>query len=107
MATMLSLSILSSSAVYANANPANSRCGMDTTANPPVPCTVLTGQRLTIEHVSGYALFFTSANTTLAVSLLVTDPALGLAGDTFHTFVATKTRLLAARIPSRSPRLSS
>jgi hypothetical protein len=58
---------------------------------PPTPCTVPAGRRLIIDHVSGYVFRPTSTNTTVAVSLVVTDAGLGLAGAAFHTFVATKT----------------
>lgn len=49
------------------------------------------GQRLIIDHVSGYAFLPTSANTTVAVSILITDSQLGLDSAALHIFVATKT----------------
>jgi hypothetical protein len=55
------------------------------------PCTVPAGQRLIIDHVSGYTFRPTSADTTASVVMVVTDPALGLNGGAFHTFIATKT----------------
>ena len=61
---------------------------------PPSPCPVPAGQRLIIEHVSGYAFLPTSTDTTVAVSIAIKDPQLGLGGVgelAFHTFVATKT----------------
>ena len=69
-------------------------CGTDPQSPidfPASPCTVPTGQRLIIEHVSGYAFLPTSTDTTVAVSLVITDAALGLSDAAFHTFVATKT----------------
>jgi hypothetical protein len=64
----------------------NGACG---TANNP--CEVPVGQRLIIEHVSGFVLIRNTADTNTGVSLLVTDPQLGLIGNAFHVFVATKT----------------
>jgi hypothetical protein len=69
-------------------------CG--TRSNHPVPqaaipCTVPAGQRLIIEHISGYAFAFSSTDTTLAASIVVTIPPLGVNEAAFHTFVATKT----------------
>lgn len=66
-------------------------CGTLPFPNVPSRCTVPTGQRLIIEHVSGYAFLPASTSTTAAVSLVITDPALGLQEAAFHTFVATKT----------------
>ncbi|MGZ8425622.1 MAG: hypothetical protein ACXWYD_11790 [Candidatus Binatia bacterium] len=67
-------------------------CGTDPSgAFPPSPCTVPSGQRLIIEHVSGYVFLPTSTNTTTGVSIVITDPGLGLSSAAFHNFVATKT----------------
>lgn len=96
---LLSSSLLSSSAaaiepekqpIYSNTL-GGLLCGTHFPPSPPSPCTVPAGQRLIIEHVSGYDFVPTSASTTVAVSLVVTDPALGLNEAAFHTFVATKT----------------
>src|ERR1043166_556084 len=54
-------------------------------------CTVPAGQRLIIEHVSGYVFRPTSSNTATAVSMVINDAGLGLKGNSFHSFVATKT----------------
>jgi hypothetical protein len=69
----------------------NSLCGTVQPGNVAIPCTVPAGQRLVIDYVSGYAFRPTSTDTTLAVSLVVTDPALSLNQAAFHTFLATKT----------------
>jgi len=76
--------------IYSN-TPGGLLCGTYTPPGPPSPCTVPDRQRLIIEQVSGYAFVPTSANTTLAVSLVVTDAELGLTDAAFHTFVAIKT----------------
>jgi hypothetical protein len=55
------------------------------------PCTVPAGFRLVIEHVSGFAIRPTSTATQIDVSIVITDPQLGLNGAAFHHFVATKT----------------
>lgn len=62
-------------------------CGTDVSNECQVPA----GQRLIIDHVSGYAFLPTSTDTTIAVQIVITDPQLGLKGAGFHTFVATKT----------------
>ena len=54
-------------------------------------CTVPAGKRLIIEHVSGYAFLSPSAKTTISVSMAIKDTQLGLNGNSFHTFIATKT----------------
>ena len=54
-------------------------------------CTVPAGKRLIIEHLSGYAFLSPSAKTTISVSMVIKDAQLGLNGNSFHTFVATKT----------------
>ena len=101
MAGLLSSSLLSSTAhaidpekqsIYSN-TPGGLLCGTDPEVPPfpPNPCTVPAKQRLIIEHVSGYVFLPTSANTTIGVSIVITDPALGLNGAAFHNFVATKT----------------
>jgi hypothetical protein len=54
-------------------------------------CTVPAKRRLVIEHVSGYVFLPPSAKTTISVSMAITDAKLGLNGNSFHTFVATKT----------------
>ena len=102
MAALLSVSLLPSTAgavdpekqpIYVNIMNF-SLCGTDPSGpQPPSPCQVPAGYRLIFEHVSGYAFRPTSADTTLAVSLLIKDPALGIGGIgelAFHTFVATK-----------------
>ena len=76
--------------IYSN-TPGGLLCGTHSPPLAPSPCTVPAGQRLIIEHVSGYAFVPASANPTVAVSLVITDPELGLNGAAFHTFVATKT----------------
>ena len=56
-------------------------------------CTVPAGQRLVIEHVSGFVLIHNAPSTQTAteVSLSVGDPQLGLnLGNAFHHFVATR-----------------
>jgi hypothetical protein len=98
-AALLSSLLLSSTAsaltpekqtIYSN-TPGGLLCGTHTPPSPPSPCTVPDRQRLIIEQVSGYAFVPASANTTLAVSLVVTDAELGLTEAAFHTFLATKT----------------
>jgi hypothetical protein len=54
-------------------------------------CTVPAKRRLVIEHVSGYVFLPPSAKTTISVSMVIKDAQLGLNGNSFHTFVATKT----------------
>ncbi len=71
--------------VYANID-ANGLCGSEIN-----PCEVPAGQRLIIDHVSGYTLLPASTNTTSAIQLVVNDPKLGIHGSGFHSFVATKT----------------
>jgi hypothetical protein len=68
-------------------------CGTDPSGPfPESRCTVPAGQRLIIEHVSGYVFLPTNpANTTTGVSIIITDPGLGLSSAAFHIFVATKT----------------
>ena len=99
-AALLSSSLLISTAhaidpekqlIYSNIE-STGLCGIDPSgAFPPSPCTVPSGQRLIIEHVSGYVFLPTSTNTTTGVSIVITDPGLGLNGAAFHSFVATKT----------------
>jgi len=99
-AALLASSLLSSTAaavepekqtIYSN-TPGGLLCGTDPLGpDLPNPCAVPDGQRLIIEHVSGYTFLPTSADTTVAVSLVITDPKLGLNEAAFHTFVATKT----------------
>lgn len=95
VAVLLLLSLLSSPAaaiepekqpIYSN-TPGAILCGTQSTTQ----CTVPVGQRLIIDHVSGYSFQNASAKTTLAVQLVIMAPALGLNGAAFHTFVATKT----------------
>lgn len=76
--------------IYSN-TPDGLLCGIHTSPLPPSPCTVPAGYRLVIEQVSGYAFVPASTDTTIAVSLVVTDQGLGLNGAAFHTFVATRT----------------
>lgn len=100
MAGLLSSSLLSSTAaavepekqpIYVNiegAAPFFSLCG---TVNGV--CTVPSGQRLVIEHVSGFVLIRNAdtALTATEVSLSVGDSQLGLnIGNAFHHFVATR-----------------
>jgi hypothetical protein len=99
-AALLLSSLLSSTAaavepekqpIYSN-TPGGILCGTDPFGPAlPNPCTVPAGRRLIIEHVSGYTFLPTSTNTTVAVSLVITAPQLGLNDAAFHTFVATKT----------------
>jgi len=101
-ATLVTLSLLSSTAmavesekqpIYAN-TPGGLMCGIRSQIplpTDPIRCTVPAGQRLIIEYVSGFAFRFSSVDTTLAVSLVVSAPSLGLNDGAFHTFVATKT----------------
>jgi len=99
-AALLSSSLLSSTAaavepekqpIYSNIQN-NSLCGTDPMGPfPASPCTVPVVQRLIIEHVSGYAFLPTSTSTSAGVSIVITDPGLGLSGGAFHIFVATKT----------------
>ena len=101
-ATLLGFSLLSSTAmaiesekqpIYSN-TPGGLLCGVQSQIplpTDPIRCTVPAGQRLIIEYVSGFAFRFASADTTLAVSLVVSAPSLGLNDGAFHTFVATKT----------------
>ena len=103
VAALLSPSLLPSTAaalepekqpIYVNIQN-NSLCGTDDFGPfPPIPCTVPAGYRLIFEHVSGYAFLPASTDTTIAVSIAIKDPQLGLGGTgelAFHTFVATKT----------------
>jgi hypothetical protein len=101
MIALLSSSLLSSivaavepekQPIYSN-TPGGLLCGTDSVHPdfPPNPCAVPSGRRLITEYVSGYAFLPTSTDTTVAVSLVITDPQLGLNGAAFHTFVATKT----------------
>ena len=101
LAVLLSSSLLSSTAaavepenqpIYSNTT-GGLLCGTDSVHPdfPPNPCTVPAKQRLIIEYVSGYTFLPTSVDTTAAVSLVITDPQLGLNDAAFHTFVATKT----------------
>ena len=101
-AVLLSSSLLVSTAhaiepekqrIYSNIE-STGLCGTDPQSPidfPASPCTVPPGQRLIIEHVSGYVFLSTSANTTTGVSIVITDPGLGLSSAAFHNFVATKT----------------
>jgi hypothetical protein len=75
----------------------NSLCGTDPMGPfPPSPCTVPAGNRLIIEHVSGYVFVPppvapATPPTTVAVQIVITDPGLGLNEAAFHSFVATLT----------------
>ncbi len=75
--------------IYANITN-GSLCGIHAPPFLPVPCQVPSGQRLVIEHVSGYVFQPASSATTYPVSIVITDADLGLQGGAFHTFVATK-----------------
>jgi len=66
-------------------------CGTHSPPFSPNPCTVPAGQRLIIEHVSGYTFQPTSTDTTASIVMIVNDPALGLNDSGFHTFVANRT----------------
>lgn len=71
-------------------------CGTDSVLPPPSgfppnPCPVPAGQRLVIQHVSGYAFLPASTDNTVAVSIVITDSRQGLNEAAFHTFVGTKT----------------
>ena len=61
-------------------------CGSASTSQCKVPA----GQRLIIEYVSGYIFEPVSPKQTSVVSMVVTDPGLGLNGAGFHTFSAIK-----------------
>ena len=61
-------------------------CGSASTSQCKVPA----GQRLIIEYVSGYIFEPVSPKQTSVVSMVVTDPGLGLNGNSFHTFSAIK-----------------
>jgi hypothetical protein len=96
---LLSLLLLASTAaaldpekrpIYSN-TPGNLLCGTHSPPFSPSPCTVPAGQRLIIEHVSGYVFLPPSTDTATALQIVVTDPGLGLNGAAFHNFVATKT----------------
>jgi hypothetical protein len=76
--------------IYSN-TPNNSLCGTHDGVFSPSLCTVPAGQRLIIEHVSGYVFLPPSPNSITGVQIVVTDPGLGLNGAAFHSFVATKT----------------
>jgi hypothetical protein len=54
-------------------------------------CRVPPGKRLIIEHVSGFVFHPISASVNISVSMAINDPGLGLHGNSFHVFVATKT----------------
>ena len=93
--------------IYTNVDIVNhTACGIDTAAFSPVPCTVPAGQRLIIEHVSGFVLMPASANTTAAVSLIVTDTALGLNGAASIPLWPQRRPLRTARMLLPSPQLS-
>jgi hypothetical protein len=53
-------------------------------------CTIPAGKQLVIEHVSGFIFKSPSGNQATSVSMVVTDPKLGLQGAGFHIFLATK-----------------
>jgi hypothetical protein len=99
-ATVFSMSLLLSGAhaiepekqaIYSNIE-STGLCGTDPGGPfPPSLCTVPSGRRLIIEHVSGYVFLPTSDKTTTGVSIVITDPGLGLSSAAFHSFVATKT----------------
>jgi len=61
-------------------------CGSASTSQCKVPA----GQRLIIEHVSGFVFEPVSSKLNTVVSMVVTDPGLGLNGASFHTFSAIK-----------------
>jgi len=61
-------------------------CGSASTSQCKVPA----GQRLIIEHVSGFVFEPVSPKQNTVVSMVVTDPGLGLNGASFHTFSAIK-----------------
>ena len=61
-------------------------CGSTSTTQCKVPA----GQRLIIEHVSGFVFEPVSPKLNTVVSMVVTDPGLGLNGASFHTFSAIK-----------------
>ena len=62
-------------------------CGTSSSNQSIVPAK----RRLVIEHVSGYVFLPVSAKTIISVSMVIKDAQLGLNGNSFHTFVATKT----------------
>ena len=61
-------------------------CGTSSTNQCKVPA----GRRLIIEYVSGYVFAPLSANQTTVVTMAITDQQLGLNGNGFHVFPATK-----------------
>jgi hypothetical protein len=98
IAALLASSLLSSTAaavepekqpIYSNI-PGGMLCGTDHLAHPPNPCAVPAGQRLIIDHISGYVILPTSTAATVGVQIVITDPGLGLNGHGFHIFAATK-----------------
>lgn len=54
-------------------------------------CTVPLGKRLIIEYVSGFVFKPESDDDIVGATMAVKDSRLGLNGNSFHNFVATKT----------------
>jgi hypothetical protein len=74
--------------IYVNIEPGSGLCG-----TPNGACTVPAGQRLVIEHVSGFVIIRNAPDTQTAteVTLTVGDPQLGLNfGNAFHKFIAIR-----------------
>ena len=98
MAAAVSMSLLSSSAAALDPEKQPIYVNIDTSG--PIPslcgtlngvCTVPAGQRLIIDYVSGFTIIRNTNQTATEVSLLVSDPQLGLnGGNAFHSFVATR-----------------
>ena len=78
--------------IYTN-TPGGLLCGTNSTNTCKVPA----GKRLIIEYVSGFAFQSLSPNQTTSITMVVTDPALGLNGNSFHTFPATKVNTTSIR----------
>ncbi|MEP6942159.1 MAG: hypothetical protein ABI981_04450 [Betaproteobacteria bacterium] len=78
--------------IYSN-TPTGLLCGTNSTN----ACKVPAGKRLIIEYVSGFAFQPLSSNQMTSVTMVVTDTQLGLNGNSFHTFPATKVNTTSIR----------
>jgi hypothetical protein len=72
--------------IYSNIDENGLLLGTSSTNQATVP----KGRRLIIEYVSGYIFQPPSSALNSSTSMAVTDPALGLNGNSFHTFPAIK-----------------